>query len=89
MSRMKMFFILLLLWVPLTLAAAVTVDINTADSAIIAEHVKGIGDKKAAAIIRYREQHGLFSSVDDLTKVKGIGQKTVEINRKILTASQQ
>ncbi len=88
MSRMKI-FLLLLLWMPLTLMAAITVDINTADSAIIAKHVKGVGDKKAAAIIRYREQHGLFSSVDDLTKVKGIGQKTVEINREILTATQQ
>ncbi len=88
MSRMKI-FLLLLLWMPLTLMAAITVDINSADSAIIAKHVKGIGEKKAAAIIRYREQNGPFSSVDDLTKVKGIGQKTVEANREILTATQQ
>ncbi len=88
MSRMKI-FLLLLLWMPLTLMAAITVDINSADSAIIAKHVKGIGEKKAAAIIRYREQNGPFSSVDDLTKVKGIGQKTVETNREILTATQQ
>lgn len=88
MSLMKMIFVLLLC-MPLSLMAAVMVDINTADSAIIAKHVKGVGDKKAANIIRYREKHGLFSSVEDLVKVKGIGQKTVEINRKILTATQQ
>lgn len=88
MSLMKIIF-LLLLCMPLTLVAAVMVDINTADSAIIAKHVKGIGDKKAAEIVRYREQHGRFSSVEDLVKVKGIGQKTLEINREILTATQQ
>ncbi|MEC9262318.1 MAG: ComEA family DNA-binding protein [Pseudomonadota bacterium] len=35
----------------------------------------GIGKSKAAAIISYRESEGPFSSVDELTKVKGIGVK--------------
>ena len=38
----------------------------------------GIGPAKATAIINYREDFGKFNSVDELTNVSGIGQKTVE-----------
>ena len=55
-------------------AAAAKVNINTADEAALAS-VKGIGEKKAKAIIEYREQNGMFKSVDDLAKVKGIKEK--------------
>jgi len=34
-----------------------------------------IGPKTAQEIIRYREQHGDFGSIEDLMKVKGIGEK--------------
>ena len=37
--------------------------------------LKGIGHKKAQAILAYREQIGAFKSIDDLIKVKGIGEK--------------
>ncbi len=89
MSRIKIVILLLLLCLPVILMADVVVDINSADHSTIAKHVKGVGDKKALEIVRYREKNGLFSSVDELVKVKGIGRKTVEANRKILTATQQ
>ncbi len=38
----------------------------------------GIGPAKATAIINYREEFGKFNSVDELTNVSGIGQKTLE-----------
>ena len=41
----------------------------------------GIGSSKAQAIILYREMFGRFRTIDDLSKVKGIGVKTVEKNR--------
>ena len=41
----------------------------------------GIGSSKAQAIILYREMFGSFKTVDELTKVKGIGAKTIEKNR--------
>ena len=40
---------------------------------------------KAQAIIDYRESNGEFLTVDELTEVKGIGEKTLEKNRDILT----
>lgn len=45
----------------------------------------GIGSSKAQAIILYREMFGSFRTVDELTKVKGIGAKTVDKNRGRLT----
>jgi competence protein ComEA len=39
--------------------------------------LKGIGHKKAKAILLYREQVGIFKSINDLTNVKGIGEKVL------------
>ena len=61
------------------------VNINSADAPTLAAELKGIGDKKAQAIVEYREQNGAFSSVDDLQKVKGISVKTIENNRNDLS----
>ena len=57
------------------------VDINTADAETISAELKGVGLKKAQAIVEYRKKHGPFKRPDDLSLVKGIGERTVEINR--------
>ncbi len=57
-----------------------TVDVNTADAATIADVLVGVGLQKAAAIVRYREEHGRFSDIYDLTRVRGIGEATVTKN---------
>ena len=62
-------------------AFAGPVDINTADAETISTELKGVGLTKAKAIVDYREKHGPFKSPDDLSLVKGIGDRTVEINR--------
>lgn len=68
-------------------AQAVTsqrININTASAGELAT-LSGVGAKSAQAIIDYREMMGGFKTVDDLTKVKGIGEKTLEKNRHRLT----
>lgn len=62
-------------------AVAEPVDINRADAATIAASLKGVGEAKARAIVAYRDAHGPFQNADDLTEVKGIGAKLVEMNR--------
>ena len=58
-----------------------SVNINTADSVVLATVLKGVGTRKAEAIIAYRENYGPFQSVDELTSVKGIGQSLLDKNR--------
>ena len=62
-------------------ALAGPVNVNTADAETISAELQGVGLSKANAIVNYRKTHGPFKSVDDLTLVKGIGERTVEINR--------
>lgn len=62
-------------------AFAGPVDINQADAGVLADAIVGIGAKKAALIVEYRDQHGPFASVDELAQVKGIGASTIDRNR--------
>ncbi len=77
-SRIVLFVALLLSSV---LAFAGPVNINTAGPDAIATAMNGIGSKKAAAIVAWREAHGPFKRVEELTQIKGIGATTVEKNR--------
>lgn len=70
-----------------TWVSAAPVNINTDDANTIAANIKGVGAKKAAAIIQYRKAHGPFRRVDDIVKVKGIGAKLLEKNRADLLIS--
>jgi len=63
------------------LAFADPVDINTADAATLSKSLKGVGMAKAEAIVEYRKKHGPFKNADELSLVKGIGERTVDINR--------
>lgn len=53
------------------------------NSATVAElqQLSGVGEKKAQAIVEYRQKNGKFKSVDELQNVKGIGPKLLEKNR--------
>ena len=57
------------------------VNINTADAVTLAKHLHGIGAKKAAAIVAFREKNGPFKSIYDLARVKGIGRTLLKRNR--------
>jgi competence protein ComEA len=56
------------------------VDINLADIETLAL-LKGVGEKRAKAIVAYRESNGQFNSVDDLLNVKGVGEHTLQLNK--------
>ncbi|WP_029177481.1 helix-hairpin-helix domain-containing protein [Streptococcus suis] len=60
------------------------VNLNTATEADL-QTISGIGSKRAADIIAYREANGGFKSVDDLNNVSGIGDKTMESIRPYVT----
>jgi competence protein ComEA len=57
------------------------VDVNTADAQTLSVELQGVGLSKAQAIVADRTENGPFSSAEDLARVKGIGMRTVEINR--------
>ncbi len=61
--------------------AAGPVNINAADAQTIAQGLKGIGLKRAQAIVDYRSKHGPFRSADELAQIKGIGAKVIQKNR--------
>jgi competence protein ComEA len=47
--------------------------------------LKRIGPKYAKRIIEYREKKGPFKAPEDIVKVKGIGPKTLELNKDMIT----
>ena len=53
------------------------ININTASANELLK-LSQIGEKKAEAIVVYRDEHGSFTVIEDITKVKGIGDKIFE-----------
>jgi len=64
--------------------APAKVNINTADQAQL-ETLPGIGNVKAQNIISYRQENGPFKSPEDLINVNGIGEKTLEGMKDLIT----
>ncbi|MBX2819857.1 MAG: ComEA family DNA-binding protein [Rhodothermaceae bacterium] len=59
------------------LFAGGNININTASQEEL-ERLPRIGPAMAQRILTYRQTHGPFKNVDDLTNVKGIGPKTLD-----------
>ena len=59
-------------------------DLNKADVSQLTGSYKGIGKKRAEAIIAYRESHNGFKSLEELAQVKGFGQRFLDTNREKL-----
>ena len=79
----KCLFTLLLIF-PVLLYAGNAVNINTADKQTLMT-IKGVGERRAEAIIKYREEYGPFTSIEQLVDIRGIGQSLVDSNRETLT----
>lgn len=85
MNVLKRCFVVLALSLLPLWAWAEVLDINTATADQFAATIVGVGKAKAEAIVKDREAHGRFKSVDDLDRVKGIGKATIDKNRDKLT----
>ena len=86
-KNMKKQFIMVFLSVLLFLnfgIHAAEININKATAEEIALVLNGIGHKKAVAIVEYRKKHGPFKSLEELTKVSGIGAKILEKNKNVI-----
>jgi competence protein ComEA len=83
---MKKLLLALALWFAFAGLAMAVVNINSATKEELVT-LKGIGEKKAQAIIDYRKKNGDFKSVDDLEKVEGIGPGTMKQIRSELTVT--
>jgi len=86
MLKKLLLFVLLVL--SMTVVAFSGVNINSADEKDLVT-LPGIGPVKATAIIDYRTDHGSFKSPEELTKVKGIGNKTLEKLRDQITVDKE
>ncbi|WP_165044209.1 ComEA family DNA-binding protein [Adlercreutzia sp. ZJ138] len=64
-------------------AQGTLVNLNSADVTEL-ESLPGIGEKTAQRIVDDREANGPFASVDDLTRVSGIGEKKLEAIREFV-----
>jgi len=83
----KLFVLVLLLFASVAIAYAADkpVDINHATAEELAQSLSGIGPKKAERIVKWREDHGPFPTIDTLLEVPGIGQRTLDKLRHQLT----
>lgn len=71
---------------PASPASGAPIDINSAGSAEL-QQLPRIGPALAGRILEYRSRRGAFRSVDELTRISGIGPKTLETLRPLITAS--
>jgi comEA protein len=60
------------------------ININTADEATL-RLLPGIGPAYSKRIVAYRLKNGSFNSVDELTNIRGIGPKTLQKLRPVVT----
>lgn len=64
-----------------TSSSSARIDLNAANVDQLTGSYKGIGKKRAEAIIAYREAHRGFKSIEELAEVKGLGQHFLDKNR--------
>ena len=69
-------------------SAAEKVNINTATEEGLTV-LKNVGPKTAQAIIAYREAHSGFKSPEEITLVRGVGEKTFQVNKDLIVVKDE
>ena len=69
---------------PAAQTVSTKINLNKADLSTLTGSFKGIGKKRAQAIITYRDSHHGFKSIEELADIKGFGQHFMDINREKL-----
>jgi competence protein ComEA len=85
MKKIRTLLGVLLLAMASSIGMAATVNVNTATAGEIAQVMSGVGEKKAQAIVADREANGAFKSLEEISRVKGIGMATIDKNRENIT----
>lgn len=70
-----------------TRSTGILININTASAKEI-EALPGIGEVKAGQIVSYRDEHGLFTNIEDIMNIPGIGPELFEKIRFLITLSE-
>jgi competence protein ComEA len=73
---------------PQVASAAAPVNLNTASVSEIAT-LPGIGPKAAERIVEYRQKNGGFKKIEELMKVKGIGEKSFLKLKPLITVTEK
>lgn len=81
--------VVIVTWLPVSGAEDLDkININTASADELLQ-LTGIGEKKAALIIEFREKQGPFKTPEDFMKVPGIGIRTFEANKERIEVEPQ
>jgi competence ComEA-like helix-hairpin-helix protein len=73
--RIKSFEIRVVNSLPKEIDNFIKIDVNKADISEL-QKLEGVGKTLAERIVKYREENGRFNNLDDLLRIKGIGEKT-------------
>lgn len=64
------------------------IDINTASAAEL-QKLPRIGEKVAQRIVDFRKQHGDFKKIEEIMKVKGIGERTFKLIKDLIVVKRK
>ena len=86
-NKVRLISVIIVVAVLTTFCAAIAaekININKASVEELAS-LKKIGPKIAERIVQYREENGDFKKIEDITNVKGIGEKTFEMIKDLIS----